>query len=127
MSIFDDNFDVELAKYRLKNFLIEHSWYDVLIDDNADNDMGNMAVVVYLVPKTEEDEGHGWKFQNKFHHTYKIVVEDNKVKLKFNPHASLYILTDEETYSIPDDIMECLNGINIEIVRGIHFDKVYMV
>ena len=77
--------------------------------------------------KTEEDEGHGWKFQNKFHHTYKIVVEDNKVKLKFNPHASLYILTDEETYSIPDDIMECLNGINIEIVRGIHFDKVYMV
>ena len=124
MSIFDDDFDVELMKYRLKNFLIEHSWYDVLIDDNADNDMGNMAVVVYLV---QETEGGGWKFQNKFHHTYKIVVEDNKVKLKFNPHASLYILTDEETYSIPDDIMECLNGINIEIVRGAHFDKVYIV
>ena len=126
MSIFDDNFDVELTKYRLKNFLIEHSWYDVLIDDNADNDMGNLSVVVYLVPKTE-DEGNGWKFQSKFHHTYKIVVEDNKVKLKFNPHASLYILTDEETYSIPDDIMECLNGINIEIVRGVHFDEVYIV
>lgn len=124
MSIFDDNFDVELTKYRLKNFLIEHSWYDVLIDDNADNDMGNMAVVVYLVQGTD---GSGWKFQNKFHHTYKIVVEDNKVKLKFNPHASLYILICEETYSIPDDIMECLNGINIEIVRGVHFDKVYIV
>lgn len=127
MSIFDDTFDVELTKYRLKNFLIEHSWYDVLIDDNADKDMSNLSIVYYLIPKTEEDEGYGWKFQNKFHHTYKIVTEDGKVKLKFNPHASLYILIDEDTYSIPDDIMECLNGINIEIVHGVHFDKVYIV
>ena len=69
----------------------------------------------------------GWEFKSIFHHTYKIVIENDSIKLKINPNGNLYILVEDESYSIPDNIMKCLEGVNIKKVCGKYFEKIYIV
>lgn len=114
MSILDDNIidkiDLQLLKNMLIEYLMKHSWYEDLTNPN------NLPVQICCC--YVEEQGM-LKLKRVVQHRYKIYVDEINKTIKLvvpdSYQLTLVLKYDEE---LPDFVLECIAGCNLNIIRG---------